>query len=137
MLIVLGKLMEVSLESWSCCKAAALLSASRTAPLVLLAQETVVLVRAWLKVLCLNKGSWKTPSTQFLRVVTGESCLLSRPVTGEVAAGDGVREGGGGGWHLSIHDGYSVWFRDVAVCARDQMRGLPSSIWCPCCCCCC
>lgn len=118
-------------ESWCCCKAAAPRSASRMAPLGFVVQETVVLVRAWLKVLCLNNGSWKTPSTQFRRVVTGESCLLSRPVTGEVAAGDGVREEGGGGWHLSIQDGYSVWFRDVAVCAKDQIRGLPSNSWCP------
>ncbi|TNN79783.1 hypothetical protein EYF80_010017 [Liparis tanakae] len=142
LLIVFGKLMALSLEeSWCCCKTAAFLSASSMAmSLVSVDQETVVLVSAWLKVLCLNKGSWKTPSTQFLRVVTGESCLLSMPVTGEVAAGDGVREeegGGGGGWHLSIQDGYSVWFRDVAVCAKDQIRGLPSNSWCPGCCCCC
>lgn len=114
--------------SWCCCKAAALLSASSTLPLVFVVQETVVLVRAWLKVLCLNRGSWKTPSTQFLSVVTGESCRLSRTVTGEVAAGDWVSEEGGA-WHLSMQDGYSVWFRDVAVCAKDQIRGLPSNNW--------
>lgn len=128
----MGKAMALSLEeSWCCCRAAALLSASTIAPLVFAVQETVVLVRAWLKLPCLNKGSWKTPSTQFLRVVTGESCLLSRLVTGEVAAGGGLREEGGG-WHLSMQDGYSVWLRDVAVWAKDQMRGFPSNIWCCC-----
>lgn len=118
--------MTLSLEESCCCcggggccccwrATTALLSASSMAPLVLVLQETVVLVRAWLKVLCLNKGSWNTPSTQFLRVVTGESCRLSSPVTGEVAAGGGLREEGGG-WHLSMQDGgYSVWFSDVAV----------------------
>ena len=89
-------------------------------------QETVVLLKAWFNELCLNKGSWKTPSTQFLRVVTGESCRSSRPLTGEVASGEGLREDG---WNRSMHDEYSAWFNDVAVCAKDQIRGFPSIIW--------
>lgn len=95
-------------ESW-CCKLSVLLSvSSRAVPLVLLLQDTVVWVRAWLKVLCLKRGSWNTPSTQFLRVVTGESCRVSKPEEGEVVLGEGLMEAEGGGWHRNIQEGNSV-----------------------------
>lgn len=57
---------------------------SRRAPLAV--------AQAWFKVLCLRTGSWKTPSTQFLRLVTGESWCLSRAPAAAGAAGE--EEGG-------------------------------------------
>lgn len=104
--------------------------ASRMVPLVV-AQETVVLVSAWFKVLCLNKGSWKTPSTQFRRLVTGESCRLSITHTGvdtaEEEEEDEDEDGEATPWCFNMHDGYSVWFKEVAVWARDHILGLESS----------
>ena len=35
------------------------------------------LENVWFKLLCEYKGSWKTPSIQFLRLDTAESCWLS------------------------------------------------------------
>lgn len=96
---------------------------SRTEPLVVPQETTVLLLWTWSKVLCLNKGSWKTPSIQCLSVVTGESCCFSATLTG------GEEELGIAGGHRSMQDEYSFGFREVAVWANDQIRGLLSRVW--------
>lgn len=96
---------------------------SRIEPLVVLQETAMLLLCAWSKVLCRNKGSWKTPSIQCLSVVTGESCCFSVTLAG------GEDEPGAAGWHRSMQEEYSVGLSEVAVWANDQMRGLLSRVW--------
>lgn len=101
----------VSLLASGCCKGVCPLTTLfpndpvSSIEVLVVVHDTAVLLSAWFKVLCLNRGSWKTPSTQFLSVVTGESCCRSSTFTGEEEA---AGEGGTLGGHRSIHEEYSV-----------------------------
>ena len=82
-----------------------------------------------LKELCLNSGSWKTPSTQSLRVVTGESCCPAAPTfRWGTSVGYPPGERDSLGVAVCMHAGNSGWI--AAVCAMDQILGLLLSVLC-------